>query len=99
MEALAGWIVGDHRDRTAPQQEVTQVICIIGGIPRTEPGRRQGFEQGLRQPDIAALAGRHLDRDEAPEPVADRVDFCRPSAARAADRLRVRPPFPPAAER
>jgi hypothetical protein len=45
------------------------------------------------------LAGRHFERDGPAGTVADRMDLCGSATARTADRLRIRPPFPPAAER
>ena len=60
----------------------------------------------LRQPTapevierIAELARGYFEGDEPAETVDDGVDLGRPPAARATDRLRQGPPFPPPAER
>jgi hypothetical protein len=45
------------------------------------------------------MAGRHFDGDGASARIGDDVDFGRAAAARATNRLRLGPPFPPAAER
>jgi hypothetical protein len=45
------------------------------------------------------MAGRHFDGDGTSMRVDDGVDFRRAAPARAANRLRLGPPFPPAAER
>lgn len=48
---------------------------------------------------IAHLPRRDLQTERPAASVYDGVDFRRPAAAGATDRLRLRPPFPPAAER
>jgi len=46
------------------------------------------------------MAGRHFDGDGAYARIGDGgVDFRRAAAARATNRLRLGPPFPPTAER
>jgi hypothetical protein len=45
------------------------------------------------------MARRHFDGDGASARIDDGVDFRGAAAARTANRLRFRPPFPPAAER
>jgi hypothetical protein len=48
---------------------------------------------------IGHMAAGQQKRDRTTAYVGQRVDFCRPPAARAADRLIVFPPFPPEAQR
>jgi hypothetical protein len=99
METLARRVVGDDGQRSALAQELTQRVAVVGGVGGTPPARRQLTEKLGGGPDITELARRYLDGDGAPERVADGVDLGRSLAARPADSLRSRPPFPPAAER
>lgn len=99
MAALAGRVVGNDGYGSAPEQEVAQTIGVIGGVGRTYARRRQGCEQGNGDRRIATLAWCHFEGDGSAEAIADGMDFRAPAAARAADGLRIRPPFPPAAAR
>jgi len=99
MAALAGRVVGDDGCGPAPEQEVAQIISIISSIGGTYARRRQGCQQGDGDGRIAALARRHFEGDGSAEAVADSMDFRAPAATRAADGLRICPPFPPAAAR
>ena len=100
MVTFAGRVVGDDGYGSAPEQEVSQTIgIIIGGIGRTYARRRQGCQQGDGDRSIATLARRHFEGNGSAEAVADGVDFRASATARAADGLRIRPPFPPAAAR
>lgn len=49
--------------------------------------------------DIGILARRQMKSDRPAERIAQRMNFRRAPAARAADRLIVLPPFPPEAQR
>jgi hypothetical protein len=99
MEVLAGGIVGDDGHRAALGEELSQAIGIVSGVGGAQPRWWQRAEERQRGADVAELALGYFERDEAPERIADGVDFRRSAAARAADRLRFGPPFPPAAER
>lgn len=55
--------------------------------------------QKLRRLDVGGVARRERQRDRTAEKVADGVDFGGLPAARDPDGLRLRPPFPPCAER
>ena len=93
------WVVGDDWDRPALSQEATQPIAVISCIRGQAPTGRNSTDQGCRNPNIAEMTGRHFNGDGTSVRIDDSVDFRRPAAARAANRLRLRPPFPPAAER
>ena len=99
MEVLAGRVVGYDRLCTALDQEKPEPVAVIGGICRAHTAWRQWFEQALGNRCVAALAGSYLERDGTAATIDNSMDFCRSPAARAADRLEVGPPFPPAAER
>jgi len=59
----------------------------------------QLVEQLIGRDAIGHLAAGQQKGDRTTVYVAQRVDFCRPPTARAADRLIVFPPFPPEAQR
>ena len=92
-------IVRDDRDGPALTQEESKAVAVVGGIGGAQARRWQVGKQGQNEAKIAALSGCYLD-GERPAPAVDNgVDFGRAPAARAPDRLFLRPPFPPAAER
>lgn len=77
-------------------EEVVRIVAAISD-QALEAGRvLDQFAGGL---DVGGVAGRQPECDGPPEEVADRVDLGRPAAARDADRLGFRSPFPPCAER
>ena len=99
MMSLAGWIVRDDRNRAALEKKATQTIAVISRVGSQAPACRNSGDQGCRDTNVAEMAGRHFDGDGASARVDDGVDFRGAAAARTANRLRLRPPFPPAAER
>ena len=96
---LAGRVVGDHGLGAALDQEEPQPVAVIGPIGGTQPSGRQRFEQRLGERRITTLAWAYLEREGTAATVDNSMDFCRSPATRAADRLELGPPFPPAAER
>ena len=99
VKPFARWIVRNERGRAELDEEMAQTIAVIGGVACQATPRREGADQSRGNPDIAELAGRYFNRDRAPAGVNDGVDFRRAASSRAANRLRLSPPFPPAAER
>ena len=99
MMALAGWVVGNDRPGAARNQKLAQLIAVIGGVGRTQMTWRQRFEQAAGNGRVTALTGGYVERDRPTATVDNSMDFCRTPAARAADRLELGRPFPPAAER
>ena len=97
MMFFPSWVVRDDWDSPALSQEAT--IAVISCIRGQAAARRNSADQGCRNPNIAEMAGRHFDGDGASARIGDGVDFRRATAARATNRLRLGPPFPPAAER
>src|SRR5690606_10971765 len=72
----------------------------VGGVAddpqdRAEPGREG--EQERRCPQLRGLAGEQGEAERAPAGVADRAGLRAVAAARAAEGMRCRPPFAPAA--
>jgi len=59
----------------------------------------QSVEEFIGRDAIGHLATGQQERDRTTAGVGQRMDFCGPPAARAADRLIVFPPFPPEAQR
>jgi hypothetical protein len=96
---LAGRVIGNDRPGAALDQKQPEPIAVIGGICCAQTAWRQRFEQAAGDGCVAALAGRYLKREGTAATIDNSMDFCRSPAARAADRLEVGPPFPPAAER
>lgn len=80
-------------------QEEPKAVAVVGGIGGAQARRWQAGKKGQNEAKIAALSGCYLDGERPALAVDNSVDFGRASAARASDRLFLRPPFPPAAER
>jgi hypothetical protein len=99
MKALAGRVIGNDRLGAALDQKQPEPITVIGGIGRAQTAWRQWFEQAAGDGCVAALTGGYFERDGTTATIDNSMDFCRSPAARAADRLELGPPFPPAAER
>jgi len=74
-------------------------VGIVALIAVQDFGPRHGVEQDIGGDAVCYLATGQQERDRAAETVGQGVDFGRPSAARATDRLTEFPPFPPAAQR
>jgi len=99
MSVLSGRVIGNDGPRAASDQEEAERVAVIGGIGGAQPGRRERLDEGLSERRIAALAGGYVQCEGTAAAIDNSMDFCRSPAARAADRLVVGPPFPPAAER
>ena len=99
MEVLTGGIVWDDRPGAAFDQKQPEPIAVVSGIGGAQTAWWQRFQKAAGDGCIAALAGTYVERDGTAATVDNSMDFCRSPAARAADRLELGPPFPPAAER
>ena len=86
--------LGAAVDDLRPQ--VVAVVTFVGKQSAHVGRKRQDI--GSRG-DVGILARRQMKNDRPAERVAQRVDFGRTPAARAADRLTAFPPFPPEAQR
>ena len=81
------------------REKLTQTVGVIGlvgneALDRTCRGEQRGSER-----NIIDVARREQKDAWAAFGIGQGMDFCRPPAARAADRFAEGPPFPPAAER
>jgi len=72
------------------------VVSAICDEPSDRPGQ---VEQGSGDGDVVDVAGRQQQDAGASLLIGQRVELARAAAARVADGLEERPPFPPAAER
>ena len=96
---LAGWIWRDHRLDAALCEPIAQASCIVSSVGQ-QSARQAGCSQELSGAgEIVSVAGGDEKRKRAPQIVGQRMDFGRPPAPRAADRVTKGPPFAPAAER
>lgn len=84
----------------SPEREVSAKLQrIIANVAEQTPFGGQRFDGVVGGGDVGNIAGRQVEAEQPPVAVGDRVDFGRPATARTADRLRLRPPFPPAPAR
>ena len=80
----------------SPPQRVG-VVAAVGDQPADRPGR--GGDDLGRASYVAGIARRETDGPRAAEEVGEDMDLGGAAASRDADRLCLRPPFPPWAER
>ena len=99
MRSPSRRIVRDDRNGPALEQEEPKAVAVVGGIGGAQARCWQARKKGQDESKIAALSWCYLDGERPALAVDDSVDFGRAPAARAPDRLFLRPPFPPAAER
>nr|WP_237718411.1 hypothetical protein [Rhodovulum sp. PH10] len=80
-------------------EQAAEAVGVVG-LVRDEAGDRPDpGDQRRRERDVVDVAGREQQNERPTAVIGQGVDFRRPPAARAADRLLEGPPFPPAAER
>ena len=96
---LSGRIVGNNGLGTAFDEEASKCVAVVCCVCGEQQTWRQWRDEICGNGRVATLARRYLERDGAAATVDNSMDFCRSPAARAADRLDIGPPFPPAAER
>ena len=72
------------------------VISLVGEDRTRARGQRQNLRRGS---DVGDVPGRQAEHDRPAQAIGQRVDLGRSPASRAADGLRVLPPFPPEALR
>lgn len=91
-----GW---DVRRRSFALDLAADGVAVIALVATQDGGCGHLVEQRIGGRAVGHLAAGQEERDGAAELVGERVDFRRAPAARAADRLRDLPPFPPEALR
>jgi hypothetical protein len=89
----------DIRSRAHGFDFAADGVAVVAFVAMQKLGCRHAIEQGVRGNAVCDLSARQQERDRAAEAVGQRVDLRCTAAARAADRLRVLPPFAPAAQR
>ncbi len=99
MRVFAGWIVWNDRQSAAVGEKLSKSLAVVGGVGGANGGWRQGFDEPFGGADVAELPWCDLKSYRSAVAIDDSVDFRRAAAARAANRLILRPPFPPAALR
>ena len=99
MMSFARGVVWDDRHGSPGKQKRAKGIGIVGSVGHTDPPRRDAAHQRGCHFDITALARGQAKFDGSATAVGQYVDFGAATAARAADILAIRPPFPPADER
>jgi|SRR6185312_7245504 len=91
--------IGDYGLGAAANDFGTKAVAIIA-LVGDERAHGWGERQNIgRSSDIGILAWGQMKDDRPAERIAQRMDFCRATTARAADGLIVLPPFPPEAQR
>ena len=89
----------DVGDRTLFLDQVADAVAVIGAVGMDDAAPRQGVQQVLGSTAVGGLSGRQQEGERSALSVGDGVDLGVATASADADRLDVRPPFPPAAER
>ncbi len=96
---LAGDPSWDHRRGAGLAQRPAQGVGVVSLVGQDVAGAAGAGEELRRDRDVGDVAGRQRQRKGAADDVGEGVDLGRLAAARGADRLNFRPPFPPNAER
>ena len=99
MRSPSRRIVRDDRNGPALEQEEPKAVAVVGGIGGAQARCWQAGKKGQDETKIAALTRCYLDGERPALTIDNGVDFGGAPATRAPDRLFLRPPFPPAAER
>ncbi len=97
--ALAANAAGDDRHGPCLAQGASERVGVVSLVSEHVAGPAGAGEQRGRYGDVGDVAGRQDQSEGASDGVGEGVDLGRLAAARGADRLRFRPPFPPNAER
>lgn len=97
--ALAARSSGDDGHGPGLAQRAPERVSIIAFVAENVASAAHAGEQLGRSGHVGDVAGREHQRERAADDVGECVDLGRPTAARATDRLRFGPLFPPNAER
>ena len=99
MDDDAVGFVGDDGLGAATYDFAAKVVAVIPFVAEERAHGRRERQNMRRRRDIGVLAGGQMQDDRPAKRIAQRMDFCRAAASRAADCLIVLPPFPPEAHR
>jgi hypothetical protein len=86
-------LVWDNGLGAVPNDFATKVIAVIPFVGEECAHGRRARQNIGRRGDIGILAWGQMQDDWPAERIAQRMDFCRPASARAADCLIVSPLF------
>lgn len=89
----------DHRHGAALTNGSAQGIGVVSLVGQHIAGFAGTLEQFRGDGDVGNIPRREGQREGPTDGVGEGMDLGRLAAARGADRLRFRPPFPPKAER
>ena len=96
---LAIALIGDDRLCAAIFQALAQLGTVVGSVTQEFLGSFAPADQTLRHRTVVRLAAGQEEGKKTAFSICNCVDFCIAPAARASNRLRLLPPFPPDAER
>ena len=99
MDDDAVGFVGDDGLGAATYDFAAKVVAVIPFVAEERAHGRRERQNIWRRRDVGILAWGQMQDDRPAERIAQRMDFCRAAASRAADCLIVLPPFPPEAHR
>ena len=99
MDDDAVGFVGDDGLGAATYDFAAKVVAVIPFVGEERAHGRRERQNIWRRRDIGILAWGQMQDDRPAERIAQRMDFCRAAASRAADGLILLPPFPPEAHR
>ena len=99
MDDDAVGFVGNDGLGAATYDFAAKVVAVIPFVAQERAHGRRERENIWRRSDIGILPWCQMQDDRPAERIAQRMDFCRAAASRAADCLIVLPPFPPEAHR
>lgn len=97
--AFAAGAARDHRHGAALTNGSAQGIGVVSLVGQHIAGFAGTLEQFRGDGDVGNIPRREGQREGPTDGVREGMDLGRLAAARGADRLRFRPPFPPKAER
>ena len=99
MDDDAVGFIGNYGLGATTNDFAAKVVAVISFVGEERAhGWRERQNIGRRR-DIGILAWSQMQDDRPAKRIAQRMDFCRAAAARAADCLILLPPFPPEAHR
>jgi hypothetical protein len=99
MDDDAVGFVGNDGLGAATYDFAAKVVAVIPFVAKERAHGRRERQNIWRRRDIGIVTWCQMQDDRPAERIAQRMDFCRAAASRAADCLIVLPPFPPEAHR
>lgn len=89
----------DDGDDLFRPQSFPEAVRVIAFVRQKIPGPFERCQKAGRRLDVGDVAGGQGEREGAAQHIGQGMDLGGVAAARGADALRLRPPFPPKAER